>query len=128
MHDQPPQRGAAAALVVAPFLVEALQAQHRRILRIVGFESPLLQGLLVELQDGDRQRPGRLGVLLRVEGAFAHRLRVRLLTASAASFIASDSDGWAWQMRAMSSDAALNSIATTASAIISEAIGPMICT
>ena len=46
-------------------------------------------------------------------------------TASAASFVASDSDGWAWQMRAMSSALALNSIATTASEINSLTIGPM---
>src|SRR5260363_38866 len=42
-------------------------------------------------------------------------------TASAASRIASESDGCGWQMRAISSDAALNSIALTASAIKSDA-------
>ena len=49
-------------------------------------------------------------------------------TASAASLTASDSDGCAWQMRAMSSDEALNSIATTASEISSEATGPTLGT
>ena len=48
-------------------------------------------------------------------------------TASAASFVASDSDGCAWQMRARSSLDAPNSIATTPSAISSDAIGPMTC-
>ena len=42
--------------------------------------------------------------------------------------VASESDGCAWQMRAMSSDEALNAIAITASAISSEAIGPTMCT
>src|SRR5437667_9363867 len=48
----------------------------------------------------------------------------RLSTASAASLVASESEGWAWQMRAMSSLDAPNSIATTASEINSDAIGP----
>src|SRR5260364_92770 len=49
-------------------------------------------------------------------------------TASAASRIASESDGCGWQMRAISSDAALNSIALTASAIKSDALLETICT
>ena len=50
-----------------------------------------------------------------------HMLSARLSTASAASFIASDSDGCAWQIMPMSSAAAPNSIAATASAISSPA-------
>src|SRR5450830_1157090 len=50
----------------------------------------------------------------------------RLSTANAASFVASDSDGCAWQIRAISSEEPRNSIATTASEINSEAIGPTI--
>ncbi len=49
-------------------------------------------------------------------------------TASAASFMASGRVGWAWQVRAMSSEEAPNSIASAASAIIVPASGPMICT
>src|SRR5690606_40376876 len=56
------------------------------------------------------------------------KFSVRLSTASAASLVASDSEGCAWQMRAMSSALALNSIATTASAINSLAMGPTMCT
>ena len=48
----------------------------------------------------------------------------RLSTPSAASFIASDSDGCAWQIMPMSSAEPRNSIATTASAISSPANGP----
>ena len=49
-------------------------------------------------------------------------------TARAASFIASLKVGWAWQVRAMSSAEAPNSIANVASAIIVPASGPMMCT
>src|SRR5260221_14343756 len=41
----------------------------------------------------------------------------RLSTANAASFTASVNVGWGWQVRAISSDAAPNSMATAASAI-----------
>ena len=50
------------------------------------------------------------------------------VTAMAASFTASLIVGWAWQVRAMSSEEAPNSIATAASAIMLPASGPMICT
>src|SRR5215813_8030116 len=52
----------------------------------------------------------------------------RLPTASAASFTASVRVGWAWQVRAMSSAAAPNSIATAASAIMLPASGPRMWT
>ena len=52
----------------------------------------------------------------------------RPATASAASLIASLRVGWAWQVRAMSSAAAPNSMASTASAIKVPASGPMMCT
>src|SRR5262245_34161964 len=51
-----------------------------------------------------------------------------LPTARAASLTASVSVGWAWQVRAMSSAAAPNSIATAASAIMLPASGPMMWT
>src|SRR5438105_2376421 len=52
----------------------------------------------------------------------------RFSTAMAASLTASVSVGWAWQVRAMSSDEAPNSIATAASAIMLPASGPRMCT
>src|SRR6185503_16343217 len=58
----------------------------------------------------------------------SHPLSERFSTASAASRITSDIDGWAWQMRAMSSEEAPNSIATTASAMSSLARLPIACT
>ena len=48
----------------------------------------------------------------------------RLATASAASFTASVNVGWAWQVRAMSSDEAPNSMAIAASAIMVAGVGP----
>ena len=56
----------------------------------------------------------------------AHQMwMARPSTASAASFTASLSVGWAWQMRATSSAEAPNSIAVTISAISVPASGPM---
>ena len=52
---------------------------------------------------------------------------LRPSTANAASRVASDNVGWAWQMRARSSLAAPNSMATTPSEINSDAIGPITC-
>src|SRR5579875_2363466 len=52
----------------------------------------------------------------------------RLSTDSAASCTTSLRVGCAWTMRARSSDAPLNSIATTASAISSDTTGPHMCT
>ena len=52
----------------------------------------------------------------------------RFSTAIAASFTASDSVGWAWQVRARSSDEPPNSIGTAASAIRSPASAPMMWT
>src|ERR1700689_4626800 len=56
------------------------------------------------------------------------KLIARLATASAASLIASVSVGWAWQVRAMSSDEAPNSMAMAASPIMLPASGPRMCT
>src|ERR1700745_3959039 len=56
------------------------------------------------------------------------KLIARLATASADSLIASLKVGWAWQVRAMSSDEAPNSMATAASPIILPASDPKICT
>lgn len=50
----------------------------------------------------------------------AYICSARLSTPSAASCNTSDREGWAWTMRAISSLLAANSIAITASAIISE--------
>src|SRR5215210_4332437 len=52
----------------------------------------------------------------------------RFSTASAASFTASVSVGWAWQVRAMSSDDAPNSIATAHSMTRLPASGPTMWT
>ena len=62
---------------------------------------------------------GAARVLLGGRPTARQRFSVRLSTASAASLVASESEGWAWQMRARSSDEAPNSIATTPSAISS---------
>src|SRR5262249_6542759 len=111
MHQQALQRVRAALLVFAPLLVELLQALDRAPLRRFDDEAPLRQVLLVKREDVGHQI-----------------FRARLSTASAASFIASESDGWAWQIMPMSSAEPRNSIATTASAISSPANGPMMCT
>ena len=50
-----------------------------------------------------------------------------LSTDKAASLTASEKVGWAWQVLAMSSELAPNSIATPISAINSPAWGPIIC-
>ena len=50
-----------------------------------------------------------------------------LSTDKAASLTASEKVGWAWQVRAISSALAPNSIATPISAINSPAWGPIIC-
>ena len=54
--------------------------------------------------------------------------RARPSTARAASRRASERVGWAWQVRAMSSLVAPNSMAAAASAIMSPARGPRMCT
>src|SRR5690606_7814385 len=51
----------------------------------------------------------------------------RLSTAMAASWMASDRVGWAWQIRARSSAEPLNSMVSTPSCTSSEALGPMMC-
>src|SRR4029077_20237670 len=78
----------------------------------------------------DRHREHGEGDCPRVQAPAAdvQMFRERLSTPSAASFIASDSDGCAWQIMPMSSAEPRNSMATTASEMSSEAIGPMMCT
>src|SRR4029078_6446489 len=91
--------------------VELLQALHCTALRRIGDKPPLAEALLVKRDYVGRQM-----------------FRARLSTAKAAAFMASESDGWAGQIMPMSSAEPRNSIATTASAISSPAIGPMMCT
>ena len=107
---------AAARLVLHPFVFAALQRLERAQLPGVGTEAALAPSLLVKILE--RHVGPRLD----------QKFKLRLSTASAASLVDSLSEGWAWQMRAMSSALALNAIATTASAINSEAKGPTICT
>ena len=71
-----------------------------------------------------RSVPGRR----RVNCVTGQKLIARLATASAASLTASLNVGWAWQVRAMSSDEAPNSMAIAASAIRVSASGPRMCT
>src|SRR5689334_2798271 len=111
LDDQALQRVGAPRLVVAPFLVEPLQPLDGAPLRGIGDEAALLQVLSIEGDD-----------------ILAHPLSDLLSTASAASRITSDIEGCAWQMRAMSSAEAPNSMATTASAISSLARLPIACT
>src|SRR5690606_29737738 len=68
-----------------------------------------------------RARPGR-------GFTSPYMLRARLSLARAASRTTSDIDGCGWQTRPISSAAALNSIATAASAIRSLALWAMMCT
>src|SRR5437879_5334332 len=105
------QAGVAPRLVGGPLLVQLLQPLDRAPLRRVRDEPPARETLLVERDDILHQ-------------PFSERLS----TASAASRVTSDIDGCAWLMRAMSSDEAPNSIATTASAISSLARPPIECT
>ena len=80
--------------------------------------------------------PGRLCMRARADigrggrpsGRHGQMWIARPSTARAASLTASASVGWAWQVRAMSSLLAPNSMATAASAIRSPARGPRMCT
>src|SRR6266699_58072 len=125
VHHQALERRAASRLVGGPFLVELLQALDRAQLRGVALESAAFQRSVVKIDD--RKRFASVLQFFRGLGrAVVHQiLRARLSTASAASFIASESEGWAWQTIPMSSLLARNSIATTASATSSEANAPM---
>src|SRR5947208_4178473 len=105
------QPGVAPRLVGGPLLVQLLQPLDRAPLRRVRDEPTARETLLVERDDILHQ-------------PFSERLS----TASAASRVTSDIDGCAWLMRAMSSDEAPNSIATTASVISSLARPPIECT
>src|SRR5690606_9952862 len=111
------ERVGAALLVDAPFGRAALQRLDGAQLRRIRRKAALGERGFVGRLDGHAQR-----------GPGDQKFSVRLSTASAASFVLSLSDGCAWQMRAMSSLLALNSIAITASATSSDAIGPMMCT
>src|SRR5437879_41353 len=110
-HQQAFQPGVAFRLVGGPVLVELLQPLDRAPLRSIADEPAAREALLVQRDDILHQ-------------PFSERLS----TASAASRVTSDIDGCAWLMRAMSSDEAPNSIATTASAISSLARPPIECT
>src|SRR5215467_3240682 len=126
VHDQAPQRRRAPRLVGRPLLVKLLQALDRTHLRGVALEAAPLQGAVVDL---DRPALDDLLAFSRFQDPFPHQMfSARLSTARAASFIASDSEGCAWQIMPMSSLEARNSIATTASAINSDANAPMMCT
>src|SRR6185503_16894418 len=111
LHQQPLQGRASLLLVLGPFLVQLLQALHRAPLGRIGNEAAALEALLVDRDD-----------------VLAQMLSERLSTPSAASFRASDSEGCACTIMPISSAEPRNSIATTASAISSPAIGPMMCT
>src|SRR5260221_11427182 len=127
MDHPPPQRVRALRLGVGPLLVELLQPLHRPQLRGIALEPAPLERAVIEL---DRPVSREPPAFARLPGAPPHRqlLRARLSTASAASFMSSESEGWAWQIMPMSSLLARNSMATTASAISSEANAPMMCT
>src|SRR5581483_1493983 len=128
VHHEPPQSVAAPRLVRRPLLVEPLQALDRALLRRVAREAALAERPAVDLE---RRELLALGDprSSRIRTAVAHHmLSGRLSTASAASCITSESDGCACTTRAMSSELARNSIATTASAISSEAWVLMTCT
>src|SRR5882724_12920710 len=127
MHHQAPERVAALRLVGHPLLVELLQPLDRPQLRGIALEPAPLERAVIEV---DRPVSREPPAFARFQGSSPHRqmLRARLSTASAASFMASESEGWAWQIMPMSSLLARNSMATTASAISSEANAPMMCT
>src|SRR5882724_11853770 len=123
----PPHRVRALRLVVGPLLVELLQPLDRPQLRGIALEPAPLERAVIEVDRAVSREPPAFA---RFQGSSPHRqmLRARLSTASAASFMASESEGWAWQIMPMSSLLARNSMATTASAISSEANAPMMCT
>ena len=137
-----PQRVGARCLELCPLLRAPLQCFDRAKLGGIALVAALFQLFFVNCTNG---HDGSLGhqktraearvcgywnctpnhLLLQTPGVrMPQKFSVRLSTASAASFVASDSEGCAWQMRAMSSALARNSMATTASAINSEAMGP----
>jgi hypothetical protein len=110
-EDHPPQDVPPNHLEVLEFVRKALQPLDGRQLRRICPGSRVPRARLKTF--GERQ---------------SYMFSDRLSVASAASRMTSESDGCGWPMRAMSSAAALNSIATTASAIRSEALEPMMCT
>src|SRR3546814_18521769 len=77
-----------------------------------------------EKRAGDSWPP----LLIARQESSDQKFSVRLSTASAASFMASDKVGCAWQIRAMSSAAPRNSMLVTASAISSAALRPLLST
>src|SRR5256884_899542 len=128
MQHQAPERVAAPRLVGGPLLVELLQALDRAQLRGIAFEPAPFERAVVETDDRQGLR-GALQFLGGLRRPVAHQmLSARLSTASAASFMAWESEGWAWKIMPISSLLARNSMATTASAISSEANAPMMCT
>src|SRR5713101_4064636 len=138
MHAALPDQGQAPVEAVhqealspahpAPQVHAARQPLDRAQLRRIAFEPAAFQRAVVETDDRQNLR-GALQFLSGLRRAVVHQiLSARLSTASAASFIASESEGCAWQIIPMSSLLARNSMATTASAISSEANAPMMCT
>src|ERR1700683_1742065 len=75
-------------------------------------------------QFGEYRFPTRRLAAIRNDRLVPQKLIARLATASAASLTASLTVGWAWQVRAMSSAEAPNSMAIAASAIMVSASGP----
>src|ERR1700716_2359927 len=81
-------------------------------------------------QDPDRLKKAAYHEVVPAQSSpgVTHIWIARLPTASAASLMASERVGWAWQVRAKSSAEPPNSIRTAASWIISPASRPTICT
>src|SRR6266478_3779990 len=129
--------------------------RHRRRQRIDPLHQPCLEGTQrdqrheprhdrlevipqpsLDQEDDREQNPDRLKKAAHHDGCpspsfpgdVAHIWIERLTTESAASLIASERVGWAWQVRARSSAEPPNSIRMAASWIISPASRPTMCT
>ena len=128
--------------------------RHRRRQRIDALGEPLLEGAQrnprhhprhdrlevipqpgLDQEDDRKQNPERLKKAAHhrccprpASPGVDHIWMARLPTASAASLMASERVGWAWQVRARSSAEPPNSISTAASWIISPASRPTMCT
>src|SRR6185369_12098199 len=103
------------------------ESDPRRLQVSLGERDHLLVHLGI-VEQTRRASPEQRGREREDDRAPAHPFSERFSTPSAASRITSDIEGCAWQMRAMSSEEAPNSIATTASAMSSLARLPMACT
>ena len=129
VDEHAPERGAAAHLVADPLVVQFLHARHCRLLCLVTDVAAARDDAIVVIDDVELALfGGRVDVVDRLVVGFvravAHGNQMwieRFSTPSIASFMTSDNEGWAWQVRATSSEVAMNSIASTASAICSDA-------